>query len=89
MLLPVLVCAAALPAWAQMSDANSPERRADKRYTEQLNRRAHAAAQARDNVEYRRVEAINRARQDRYREQMAEWRRRVAACRAGDYDACE
>jgi len=76
---------AASPAFAQEEDA---EHRADRLRTIELNKRAQAVVDRRDrgNAD---VRETNRRSQERYARQRAAWRERVAACRAGDWDACE
>lgn len=76
---------AAAPAFAQPEDA---EHRADRLRTIELNKRAQAVVDRRDrgNAD---VRAQNRRAMERYERERAEWRERVAACRAGDWDACE
>lgn len=84
----LLILGTIAPAAAQ----EDPVRRADRLRTEQLNRDAHAAAARRDGrirAEQDRAEADYRAARQRYEQAMENWRRRVAACRAGDYSACE
>lgn len=69
-----------------------PVRRADRLRTEQLNRDAHAAAARRDGrirAEQDRAQADYHAAQQRYQQAMENWRRRVAACKAGDLSACD
>lgn len=87
MLRPFLALAflAASPASAQEESA---ERRADRLRTIELNKRAGAVVERRDrgNAD---VRAQNRRAQERYERERAAWRERVAACRAGDWDACE
>jgi len=75
----------ATPVPAQPEDA---EHRADRLRTIELNKRAQAVVDRRDrgNAD---VRAQNRRAMERYERQRAEWRRRVAACQAGDYDACD
>lgn len=87
-----LVLAMMLLGMASAAVAEDAEHRADRLRTEQLNRDAGAAAARRD----QRSKAFHdRARSDyaaarkRYEQAMADWRRRVAACRAGDYSACD
>lgn len=68
------------------------DRRADRLRIQQMNRQAAAGfarrdqAMARDNRQSAERYAAERAR---YERAMAEWRRQVAACNAGDYAACE
>ena len=75
----------ATPVLAQPEDA---EHRADRLRTIELNKRAQSVVDRRDrgNAD---VRAQNRRAMERYERQRAEWRRRVAACQAGDYDACD
>jgi hypothetical protein len=44
---------------------------------------------ARRRADYERANQRNAEDQSRYQRQMAAWRRAVAACRAGDYSACD
>ena len=87
MLRPILALAllAAAPALAQVEDA---EHRADRLRTIELNSRARAVVDRRDRANAD-VRETNRRNQQRYERQRAAWRERVAACRAGDWDACE
>jgi hypothetical protein len=84
--LALLAAMIAIPgaARAQPEDA---EHRADRFRTIELNRRAQAVVDRRDRSNAD-VRATNRRAQERYERERAEWRRRVEACRAGDYDAC-
>ena len=82
--LPALL-AATTPAHAQQEDA---EHRADRLRTIELNRRAASVVDRRDTANAD-VRAANRKAMDRYQRQRAEWQKRVADCRAGDWDACE
>ncbi|WP_016747248.1 hypothetical protein [Rhizorhabdus wittichii] len=84
--LALLAAMIAIPgaARAQPEDA---EHRADRLRTIELNRRAQAVVDRRDRSNAG-VRATNRRAQERYERERAEWRRRVEACRAGDYDAC-
>lgn len=78
--------------------------RADRLRTEQLNRDAAAAIARRDRANadllrrdqarnedqaYRETERRYRAARAQYERELADWRERVAACRAGYYDACD
>ncbi|PTQ07763.1 hypothetical protein CLG96_16555 [Sphingomonas oleivorans] len=82
----VLLIAIAPAAHAQaIEDA---EHRADRLRTQQLNRQAAIAVARRDRGNGRR-RADHDAAQARYERAMAIWRRRVSACQAGDYDACD
>jgi hypothetical protein len=76
---------AATPALAQVEDA---EHRADRLRTIELNRRAQSVVDRRDRGNSN-VRDTNRKAMERYQRQRAEWRQRVAACQAGDWDACE
>jgi hypothetical protein len=64
------------------------EHRADRLRTIELNRRAAAAVARRDrgNADAR---SSNGEAMRRYQRQLEQWRRQVAACRAGDYSACD
>ena len=75
----------ATPVLAQPEDA---EHRADRLRTIELNKRAQSVVDRRDrgNAD---VRAQNRRAMERYERQRAEWRRRVEACQAGDYEACD
>jgi len=84
----VLLSLTLLVATPALAQAESAERRADRLRTIELNRRAEAAVDRRDrsNID---VRETNRKAMERYERQRAEWRKRVADCRAGDWDACE
>lgn len=73
------------PARAQEEDA---EHRADRLRTIELNRRAASVVDRRD-ASNAGVRNANRKAMERYQRQRAEWQKRVADCRAGDWDACE
>lgn len=62
--------------------------RADRLRTEQLNRQA-AEGVARRDRQNARIREGGDAAMSRYQRQLAEWRRRVADCRAGIYSACD
>jgi len=70
---------------AQPEDA---AHRADRLRTIELNRRAQGVVDRRDRSNAD-VRAANRRAMERYERQRAAWREQVAACRAGDWDACE
>ena len=72
---------------AQAQDGEDAEHRADRLRTEQLNLNAAAAAGRRGTVSAR-DEAAYAAARARYQRAVAEWRRRVAACEAGETSAC-
>jgi hypothetical protein len=74
---------AATPALAE--DA---AHRADRLRTQQLNADAQAVVDQRNrsNARKRRTGA---AAHERYQRELADWRRRVAACRSGDYPSCD
>lgn len=76
---------AAAPAFTQQIE--DAEHRADRLRTIELNKRAQSAVAHRDRGNADAREA-GRAAQQRYEREVAEWRRRVAACRAGEYSAC-
>jgi len=82
----ILSAVIALPtaAHAQEEDA---EHRADRLRTIELNRRAQSVVDKRDGSNAD-VRETNRRAMERYERKRAEWHRQVAACRAGDYDAC-
>ncbi len=80
-----LMALLAAPALAQVEDA---EHRADRLRTIELNERARSVVHKRDRSNTD-VRDRNRKAMERYERQRAEWRRRVADCRAGDWDACE
>jgi len=82
LLLAILIAA---PAHAQ---PESVERRADRLRTIELNERARSTVTHRDHANHD-VREQNRKALERYQRQRAEWRQRVAACQAGDWDACE
>ncbi|NIJ07783.1 hypothetical protein FHS31_001393 [Sphingomonas vulcanisoli] len=75
----------ATPAIAQDEDA---AHRADRERTQELNRRAAAVVERRNDSNAQ-GSAAYRAAHARYERDMAEWRRRVAACDRGDWSACE
>ena len=96
------LCLLALASASMAQSGEDAEHRADRLRTQQLNRDAAAAVARRDrgraetplrsrsyagdrNAENQRRYQAARAQ---YEEDMAEWRRRVEACRAGYYDAC-
>lgn len=83
-----LIALAALTATPILAQQEDAEHRADRLRTIELNERARAVVSRRDrsNAEIRKS---GREAQLRYERQRAEWRRRVAACEAGDYDACD
>ncbi len=82
-LLPLTVLLAS-PVIAQ----ESAERRADRLRTIELNEGARSVVKRRDRSNAD-VRETNRKALARYERQRAEWRKRVADCRAGDWDACE
>jgi hypothetical protein len=62
--------------------------RADRLVTEQLNRRALQSSEPR----LRRNDKADRdydVAKKRYEQKLADWRRQVAACEAGDWSACD
>jgi len=75
----------AAPALAQAEDE---AHRLDRQRTEQLNRQAARTVAARDDRNDDAQRAYRAARAD-YERRMAAWRRRVAACNAGDWSACQ
>jgi hypothetical protein len=83
-LLIVPLCLAAL---AQPAFAEDAAHRADRQRTEALNRQAATAVGKRD-ARNGDGEQAYRAARERYERRMAEWRRRVQACEAGDWSAC-
>ena len=83
--LALLLLAVAVPASAQ--DEDDAAHRADRGRTQALNTRswngyAHGTVRPRDQDDYERA-------RDEYRQRLAAWRARVAACETGRYDACE
>lgn len=87
-----LALMAASPLLAQEDEAH----RIDRLQTAEANRQMAAQVQARDRAYARgnarvapRAQADYAAAQRRYERDMAIWRRRVAACQAGDYSACD
>lgn len=84
----VLICAVPSPALADPPFEDA-EHRADRLRTEQLNRDAGAAARRRDRAAAAARDRGYAAARARYEARMAEWRRQVAACRDGDYSACD
>jgi hypothetical protein len=89
MIRPLLILSllAAAPAClhAQPEDA---EHRADRLRTIELNRRAQGVVAHRDRSNAD-VREANRRAMERYERQRAAWREQVAACQAGDWEACE
>lgn len=81
----VLTLVSAAPALAQPESA---ERRADRLRTIELNERARSVVDRRDRSNAD-VRETNRKAMERYERQRAAWRKQVADCRAGDWDACE
>ena len=81
----VLILAAAAATPPVQEDA---AHRADRLRTIELNASAQAVVDRRDraNADVRRA---GRKAQEDYERRRAEWQARVAACRAGDYSACE
>jgi hypothetical protein len=88
-----LVGAVLLPAAALADDPNDPAMRnaaaraRDREMTRQLNLRQGAMVRERDARYAAQNQGYAASRAD-YEQQMASWRRAVAACRAGDYTAC-
>jgi hypothetical protein len=84
----VLLVAALSPAAAFGQDLDDAAHRADRSRTRQLNDYAGSVVDARNR---RNADAQARYRAERaaYERRMDDWRRRVAACRHGDFDACE
>ncbi len=90
------LAALALPAFLAPANAKSPEElRQDKLEIQRLNREAAARFAVRD-ARYRQEAEQSQARiadharaQAQYERDMAQWRRRVAACNAGDWSACD
>jgi outer membrane biogenesis lipoprotein LolB len=87
MLCALALSAALLPACAMADDPNdptmqtSPARTHDRATVRRLNQ---------NQLDYVRHRDAGYAQdQKQYLRQMAEWRRAVAACRAGDYSACD
>ncbi|MEH3108003.1 MAG: hypothetical protein PGN09_12215 [Sphingomonas fennica] len=80
----ILFAAALLAATAVPGDA---AHRADRLRTEALNHSA-AAAVARRDAANATVRARGRADRADYERRLSAWRRQVAACRAGDAEAC-
>lgn len=68
-------------------------RQRDARYAEDWRayrtRGANGDDYARRRADYERANQRHAEDQSRYQRQMAAWRRAVAACRAGDYSACD
>ena len=98
------IAAALMPAAAMADDRNDPTMRSaeararDKEITQGLNRQALSQARAqnaRDAAGWRAYKGKSAAdaayARDRaqYERDMAAWRRAVAACRAGNYAACD
>ena len=71
---------------------NDAAHRADRAYTAELNRNAYARSRGnvtRGSGSSARDMQAYRAAQARYAEHLDEWHRRVAACEAGHYEACQ
>jgi len=68
--------------------AEDEAHRLDRLRTEQLNRQAAKAIDARDSHNDTGQRAYRAARAD-YERRMASWRRQVAACNGGDWSACQ
>lgn len=96
--------AALMPVAAQADDRNDPTMRSatararDKEITRNLNNQALTQARARNARDaegwraYKAKPAADAAyarQRAQYDRDMAAWRRAVAACRAGDYSACD
>ena len=64
-------------------------RRRDARYAEGWRAWRENGGNAARSREHRRAMANHAQRRAQYERDMAAWRRAVAACRAGDYSACE
>lgn len=79
---------------ATAAHAEDAEHRADRLRTIELNERAKALTDRRDR-NLGRATHDGRATRDydaarlRYQRELDEWRRQVAACREGDYSACD
>ncbi|SDD56993.1 hypothetical protein SAMN05444678_11640 [Sphingomonas sp. YR710] len=73
---------------ASAAHAEDAEHRADRLRTIQLNERAKAASDRRDRNLGHPTDGYRAARA-RYEREMDDWRRQVAACREGDYRACD
>ncbi|RVT94242.1 hypothetical protein [Sphingomonas crocodyli] len=73
---------------AAVARAEDSAHRADRLRTEQLNRRALAATERRDNGNAR-VRRSNEAAMNDYQRRLAAWRKRYDACVDGDYSACD
>ena len=76
----------AAPAGAQ--DQEDEAHRADRLRTQALNRRSPNGYLAAPHADEDDRDAYAQA-QAEYRRKLTEWRRRVAACENGYYDACE
>jgi hypothetical protein len=78
---------AVLPAvaWAQAED---DAHRVDRTRTEDLNRGAAHAVDRRNAANAAKLDRYREARED-YQRAREEWRRRLAACEAGDDRACD
>jgi len=93
-----VVIAAMMPAAALADDPHDPAMRSaaararDAARTRELNRQENARV-VRRGVRWHMVRVDSGAETGRnragYEREMAEWRRAVAACRAGDYAACD
>lgn len=69
-------------------DSDDAAHRADKARTEQLNRAAAARVDRRDKANGDAQDRYDDARRA-YQRQLDQWRRRVAACEQGRYEACD
>ncbi|MFT3966977.1 MAG: hypothetical protein QM690_13950 [Sphingobium sp.] len=64
-------------------------REEDRRQVARLNRAQASATADRDRAIVRSRDAANDRAQERYRAEMAAWRRRVDACRGGEWSQCD
>ncbi len=83
-MLGLILTFAAVSALAQSEDATH---RADRERTEALNRNVAEGATRRDTANDAAVDRYRAALAD-YARRRAEWQRRLAACQAGNIDAC-
>jgi hypothetical protein len=82
-ILALLLLSLAVPALAE--DA---AHRADRLYTESLNRRAYASAQVSQGANERTLDRYRQER-SRYEKRRAAWRQQVADCMGGDWERCD
>lgn len=96
-----MACALVLPARASENyriarapdpDPDDPlreEKLADRQRVIELNTAQARSTAARDRARLRARDETNARAQAKYRAAMADWRRRVAACKGGDWSQCD